>query len=118
MSLAVELQPDQNPGRWDDHVAVYQEVFEPLSNAFAERALDLLGVRRAECVIDVGAGAGGAALLAAARGCEVTAIDASPRMVERIAARADAAAGSAGRVRAEVMDGMALGLPDGGFDAA
>jgi len=117
MSLAVELQPDQNPGRWDDHVAVYEEVFEPLTNAFAERALDLLDVRRADRLIDIGAGAGGAALRAAARGCEVTAIDASPRMVGRIAARADAA-GSAGRVHAEVMDGAALGLSDGGFDAA
>ena len=33
MSLAVELQPDQKPESWDDHVAVYEEVFEPLSNA-------------------------------------------------------------------------------------
>jgi hypothetical protein len=24
------LQPDQQPARWDDHVVVYEEVFEPL----------------------------------------------------------------------------------------
>ena len=35
MSLAAELQPDQQPERWNDHVDVYEEVFEPLTNAFA-----------------------------------------------------------------------------------
>jgi len=34
MTLAIELQPDQQPRRWDDHVAVYEAVFEPLSNAY------------------------------------------------------------------------------------
>jgi SAM-dependent methyltransferase len=118
MSLAVELQPDQNPERWSDHVAVYEEVFEPLTNVFAGRALDCLDLNPGDRLIDVGAGAGGAALIAAARGCDVMAIDASPRMVARVAARAKGAAGMAGRVRADTMDGMALGLPDRSFDAA
>jgi hypothetical protein len=39
MSLAMELQPDQKPERWNDHVAVYEEVLDPLTNAFANRAL-------------------------------------------------------------------------------
>jgi SAM-dependent methyltransferase len=118
MSLAVELQPDQKPERWNDHVAVYEEVFEPLTNAFAGRALDHLDLRPRDRLLDVGAGAGGAALIAAARGLDVLAIDASPRMVARIVARANAVAGDAGRVQAEVMDGLALGLPDGSFEAA
>jgi SAM-dependent methyltransferase len=117
MSLATDLQPDQKPERWNDHVAVYEEVFEPLTNVFASRALDLLDLAPGERVLDVGAGAGGAALMAAARGAEVVAIDASPPMVARIGARANGTTGSAGSVRAEVMDGMALGLPDGGPDA-
>jgi SAM-dependent methyltransferase len=114
----VELQPDQNPEHWSDHVAVYEEVFEPLTNVFAGRALDHLDLRSGDRLIDVGAGAGGAALIAAARGCDVMAIDASPRMVTRIAKRAKSAAGISGRVHADIMDGMALGLPNGGFDAA
>jgi SAM-dependent methyltransferase len=118
MSLATNLQPDQKPERWNDHVAVYEEVFEPFTNVFASRALACLDLAPGERVLDVGAGAGGAALMAAARGVEVVAIDASPLMVARMIARANGATGSAGSVRAEVMDGMALGLPDGGFDAA
>jgi SAM-dependent methyltransferase len=114
----MELQPDQKPERWNDHVAVYEEVFEPLTNAFASRALDRLRLSRGDRLIDVGAGAGGAALLAAARGIHVVAIDASPHMVARIVERAGDAAGIAGRVRADCMNGMALGLPEGGFDAA
>jgi SAM-dependent methyltransferase len=117
MSLAVELQPDQKPESWDDHVAVYEEVFEPLSNAFARRALDQLDAGPGARLLDIGAGAGGAALIAAARGSDVAAIDASPQMVARIVARASDA-GLAGRVHADVIDGMALGLPDASFDAA
>ena len=118
MSLSVELQPDQKPDRWNDHVAVYEEVFEPLTNAFARRAFDRLELRAGDRVLDVGAGAGGAALIAAARGGDVVAIDASPHMVARIVARANGVPGIAGRVHADTMDGTALGLPDAGFDAA
>lgn len=118
MSLAVKLQPDQDPERWNNHVAVYEEVFEPLTNAFARRALDHLDVAPGDRLIDIGAGAGGAALIAAARGGDVVAMDASPGMVARIVSRANGTEGITGRVRAAVMDGMALGLPDGSFDAA
>jgi SAM-dependent methyltransferase len=118
MSLAADLQPDQQPERWGDHVAVYEEVFEPLSNAFASRALDLLELRPHERLIDVGAGTGGAALIAAARGVDVLAVDASAQMTTRIVARASAAAHRGGCVHAKTMDGMALELADGGFDAA
>ena len=46
MSLALEFQPDQ-PELWNRHVEVYEAVFEPLSNAFAQSALDLPGCGRA-----------------------------------------------------------------------
>jgi SAM-dependent methyltransferase len=117
MSLTTDLQPDQQPGRWDDHVAVYEQVFEPLSAAFATRAFEFLDLRPGARLIDVGAGAGAAALVAASRGAYVLAIDASPAMAARIAARARDAA-MADRVHACVMDGMTLDLPDASFDAA
>jgi SAM-dependent methyltransferase len=118
MKLATELQPDQQPARWDDHVAVYETVFEPLTNAFASHALDRLGLRPGDRLIDVGAGSGGAALMAAARGADVLAVDASQQMANRIRARAEEHSVASGRVRAEAMDGMALALPDASFDAA
>ncbi len=115
MVIGVPLQPDQELARWDAYVAGYEAVFEPLTDAFAARALDLLAPLPGLALLDVAAGAGGAALLAARRGARVTAVDASPAMAARAAARA-AQAGLA--VTAAVGDGMALDLPDGAFDRA
>jgi ubiquinone/menaquinone biosynthesis C-methylase UbiE len=116
MSLSVDLQPDQQPEQWNHHVAAYEVVFEPLSNAFAQCALDLLALRTGARLIDIGAGSGGATLLAAGRGAEVLAVDASARMVERVRERARSMAAS--RIEAETMDGMALAVPECSFDAA
>ena len=116
MRLPTDLQPDQQPARWDDHVRVYEAAFEPLTNAFARRALDHLRLRPGHRLIDIGAGSGGAALIAAVRGAEVLAIDASARMVARIAERARALTG--GRLHALVMDGTALAVQDASCDAA
>jgi ubiquinone/menaquinone biosynthesis C-methylase UbiE len=113
----MELQPDQQANRWDDHVAVYEAAFEPLTDAFARHAIDRLALRAGERLIDVGAGSGGAVMAAADADIDVLAIDASAKMVARVRERA-AKRGHAGRVRAEVMDGMALSLPDASFDAA
>jgi SAM-dependent methyltransferase len=117
MKIAVDLQPDQQAARWDHHVAVYEAVFEPLTNAFARRALDRLALHAGDRLLDVGAGSGGAALMAAARGVNVFAVDASDRMVARIRERA-ALQPVSGRIDAEIMDGMALTVPDASFDAA
>ena len=111
VSIAQPLQPDQDAQRWGAHVAAYERVFEGLTDAFARRALDLLEPLRGARLLDVAAGAGGAALQAAQRGAQVTAVDASPRMAARIRERAP-------EVTARVMDGTALELPDGAFDAA
>lgn len=115
MTIAAGLQPDQRPERWDDHVRLYEEVFEPLSLAFARSAIARLEPRPGMRVLDVAAGPGGAALALAESGAAVTAIDGSPGMVERTRRRA-AAAGAT--VEARVMDGMALAFPDAAFDAA
>jgi ubiquinone/menaquinone biosynthesis C-methylase UbiE len=115
LTQATELQPDQCPERWDDHVALYEQVFEPLSLAFARQAMVRLGPLPGLRVLEVAAGAGGAALALAAAGAAVTATDASPGMVARLRRRA-AAAGLA--LEARVVDGTALGFPDASFDAA
>ncbi len=117
MMVAAELQPDQQAARWDHHVAVYEAAFEPLTSAFARRALDRLDLHPSDRLIDVGAGSGGAALIAAACGVNVLAIDASHRMVTRLRERA-ALLPTAGRIDAEIMDGMRLTVPDASFDAA
>jgi ubiquinone/menaquinone biosynthesis C-methylase UbiE len=113
--LPTGLQPDQQPERWSDHVSVYETVFEPFTLQFAQVAISALGLATGCCVLDVGAGSGGAALAMADQGLRVTAIDASPRMVERIVARA---AEHGLTVDARAMDGQALQFDDASFDAA
>jgi ubiquinone/menaquinone biosynthesis C-methylase UbiE len=113
--LPTGLQPDQEPQRWDDHVCVYETVFEPFTLQFADAAIATLRLVPGQSVLDVGAGCGGAALALARQGLRVTAIDASPRMVERISARA---AGHGLAVEVRALDGRVLQSADASFDAA
>ncbi len=108
-------QPDQEPWRWDDPVRVYEAVFEPFTLQFAHSAISTLDLAAGSCVLDVGAGSGGAALAMADQDLRVTAIDASPRMVQRIQARA-AERGLA--IDARAMDGQTLQFDDSTFDGA
>ena len=108
-------EADQQPHLWDNHVSVYEAVFQPFSLAFAGIAIEALGLVAGQKVLDVGAGSGGSALALARAGCRVAAIDASAQMVERTMRRA----GSLGStVDARVMDGQALAFADATFDAA
>lgn len=66
-------------------------------------------------LLDVAAGAGGAALALAKDGAAVTAIDASSGMVQRLRRRAEAAGFA---VEASAMDGGHLAFPDAAFEAA
>jgi SAM-dependent methyltransferase len=113
--ITTALQPDQRPDMWDDHVCVYETVFEPFTMGFAARAVARLDLKPRDLVLDVGAGSGGAAIALAERGFGVTAIDASAKMVDRMRARA-AARGVA--LDVQLMDGQALTLPSAVFDAA
>jgi ubiquinone/menaquinone biosynthesis C-methylase UbiE len=94
---------------------LYEAVFEPLSVAFARQAIARLDLAPGERVLDVAAGAGGAALIMAEAGAAVTAIDGSPAMVERMRARARQCQLP---LDARLMDGMVLDYPDEAFDAA
>jgi ubiquinone/menaquinone biosynthesis C-methylase UbiE len=115
--IPADLQPDQDPARWDDHVLVYEQVFEPFSSSFAAAAISALRLSTGARCLDVGCGSGGAALLLAAAGVRVDAVDASAGMVERVTVRARQA-GVGDRIRAAVMDGQALTFADATFDAA
>lgn len=115
MTASRDLQPDQTPALWENHVSVYETVFEPLSLALTEPAFRKLGLSAGQSVLDVAAGTGGAALGLARLGCRVTAVDAAAGMVERIAARA-AEAGVA--IDARVLDASSLDFDDASFDAA
>lgn len=105
-----------NTNRWN---RIRYTLFAPLYDRVApfaaqrRRSLELLALERGERVLLVGAGTG-ADLPFIPEGVEVVAGDITPAMVERIRRRAKLL----GRpVDADVMDGQALPLPDGGFDA-
>lgn len=115
MTASRDLQPDQTPALWENHVSVYETVFEPLSLALTEPAFGKLGLSAGQSVLDVAAGTGGAALGLARLGYRVTAVDAAPGMVARIVTRA-AETGVA--IDARLMDALALGFENARFDAA
>src|SRR5215469_8552785 len=100
---------------WDDYAAEYESVHEPLTGQFAGRALELVPVGASQQVLDVAAGPGTLAVLAARRGARVTAIDNSPRMIARLKdrLRAGGHVGSEGHV----MDAARLDLAEARFDA-
>lgn len=108
-----DAQPDQQSRLWSAHVPDYEAVFEPLTNAFAEHAVRALALTPGSRCLDVAAGAGGAALMAARAGAAVVAVDAALGMVRRIQARAGSLP-----VQAAAMDAARLALPNAGFDAA
>jgi SAM-dependent methyltransferase len=115
VTITSHLEPDQLPHRWDDHVALYEDVFEPLTQSFSLAAIRVLAPEPQSRVLDSASGAGGAALELARRGHRVTAIDAAAAMVARTEERAQAA-GLA--IEALAMDGQDLAFPDASFDAA
>lgn len=115
VATASDPEPDQQPHRWDDHVTLYENVFEPLTQNFALAAIEALSLERQSRVLDSGAGTGGAALELARRGHAVAAVDASTAMVTRVKERALAAGLM---IESLAMDGQHLTFPDASFDAA
>jgi SAM-dependent methyltransferase len=109
----VIVSPLSTPLPWDLVAEGYAEGVTPTFAGYAERALDLAGIGAGASVLDVACGPGTLSLRAAARGCEVDALDFSAEMVARLRA-APAAAG----VRAVCGDGQALPFDDASFDAA
>lgn len=114
-TMTGDPEPDQEPHRWDGHVALYEDVFEPLTQNFALAAIEALSLAPRSRILDSGAGAGGAALELARRGHRVTAIDASLAMAQRVKERAQAAELM---IEALAMDGQDLSYREESFDAA
>ena len=99
------------PEFWDK-AAAYAEAAHPFTSWFAEQAWQTARVPAGARVLDVATGVGALALVAARDGALVLATDFSEGMVRLLA--------SAGHpnVEARQMDGQALDLADGSFDAA
>lgn len=101
----------ENPDHWDTAAEHYERTAHPFTVRYAEAALERVALGPISRILDVAAGTGAIALAAARTGAQVLATDFSPGMVARIAAA------GLPNVEARVMDGQALDLPDGGFDA-
>lgn len=102
------------PEPWDLVAPEYVRELMPVFETFAWDALTRTGVTRGTRVVDVAAGPGTLALLAARAGARVTAVDFSPRMV---AALREGAAAAKLEVETLLADGMALPFKDRSFDA-
>ena len=112
-----EMEQDMTGPRLDDPdfwsaASQYQRVAHPFTTDFARRALAEAALPPTSHVLDIAAGAGSLAIVAAEAGHRVLAVDFSPGMVARVAAldRPD--------LEAREMNGEALDLPDAAFDAA
>lgn len=105
--------PEDVGAEWDHIAKGYDEFVTPHYFDLGADVLQRVGLRPGMRVLDVAAGSGAVSLAAARLGAEVTAIDISAMMIERLRARA----GDEGLdVKAHVMDGHALDFDDGTFD--
>jgi ubiquinone/menaquinone biosynthesis C-methylase UbiE len=95
---------------WAGRAAAYERGLARLTAHTAAALLDAAGVEAGTRVLDVGTGPGVVAGTAAARGAQVTAVDAEPSMAE-------AAAHNVPGLDVRVASLPDLPLPDGAFDA-
>lgn len=105
--------------RWDSRVEWWDEMSEANAST-ADRALDLewtvsaLRLQPGVKLLDAGCGAGQFALAFALAGCDVTAIDLAPKMVERAA---EHAANAGVSIEWRAGDFSVLPDPDASYDA-
>lgn len=103
------------PATWDLVSEAYAQHVAPVLEGYAREALRLAAIPPASEVLDVATGPGTLALLAAAQGHTVTAIDFSRNMIDQLKTAASA---KKLKVDARVGDGQALELPADKFAAA
>lgn len=105
--------PLATPFAWNLVAADYALDIVPIFTYYAEKAVALAKVGSGSRVLDVAAGPGTLAFVAAAANARVTAIDFSPEMLEKLRARA-AREGVA--IEARSGDGQALPFENAQFD--
>lgn len=100
---------------WDRVSSAYAAHIAPVFEGYARDALALAALPKGSAVVDVAAGPGTLALLAAQAGHTVTAVDISPKMIDALRAERDRRGVA---VEAVVGDGLALPLPSAHFGGA
>jgi ubiquinone/menaquinone biosynthesis C-methylase UbiE len=99
---------EQGRRKYDEIAANYEEIFFYVADV-GRQLSDVANPAPGSRVLDVGAGRGAVARAALSRGCQVTAVDASPGMVAHLAADHP-------EITARQMDAAALNFPDHSFD--
>lgn len=94
----------------------YMDIIMPMSEHFAREALRLASLPPSPRIVDVAAGPGPLAFLAAKNGAIVSAIDFSPAMIDNLRRRADELGIEIADLR--VGDGQALPYENQSFDGA
>lgn len=105
----------QTPAAWDAIATGYDDLVTPTHFWLGEEALRRAGVAAGMYVLDVAAGSGALSIPAARLGARVLSVDHSPSMLARLDARAREEGLD---IETRVMDGHALALDEGTFDAA
>lgn len=111
----MQASPLSQASTWDLVASDYANEIAPVFELFAHEALRLSGASPGARILDVAAGPGTLALLAADQGLTVAALDFSPRMVDALRVRAEAK--SLRNIDFVVGDGMELPYGDAQFDA-
>ena len=109
-----DIESEANPDSpFETMAPSYERWADPMATALAVVILERMALAKGMRVLDVGAGAGGPAVLAAALGCEVVAIDNAPALIWRTRQRLAPFPHS----RAETRDLHHLDYPSASFDA-
>jgi ubiquinone/menaquinone biosynthesis C-methylase UbiE len=106
---------EETRAAWDKVAAGYDEFVTPMYFGLGAEALRRADLRPGMRLLDVAVGSGAVSLSGARLGANVTAVDVSPVMIERLKARARE---DGIRLEARVMDGHALEFDDDTFDMA